>query len=168
MAIDESRAQILERTRAQHVSLSRWVNEPLPSCEDLLTAHDVARLMRRPHWVFSTLALFGCFPKKQRYHGRGIGWRRRDVLRWIASDRCDGFSAPGEREVSQLPVQQELELRHQRCRFRGVARPRCSSSRRKRLVRSQVPRMILPCPADSKSVFPSRRRSTSRCTSRAP
>ena len=166
MAIGESQTQILVRTSVQRVSLSRWVNEPLPSCEELLTAHDVARLTRRPHWVLATLALLGRFPKKQRFHGRRIGWRRVDVLHWLASDGPVGNSAPHGHEASQAPVQRELELRHQRCRHRGTARPRCSSLRRKRLDRAHWPSP--PRPPGSKSAFPSRRRSPSRWTSDAP
>jgi hypothetical protein len=47
--------------------LSRCVNEPFPSFQTLLTAHDahdVARLTRRPKLVLSGLMLLGHFPTK--------------------------------------------------------------------------------------------------------
>lgn len=110
MAIDESRIQILDRTSVQQVSLSRWVNEPLPSCEELLTAHDVARLTRRPHWTLATLALLGCFPKKQRFHGRRIGWRRRDVLQWLGTGNCLEVLRPETTVLEPAPTQHKLDL----------------------------------------------------------
>ena len=86
MAIDESGLQTLDRGRAQRVSLSKWVNERLPSFQELLTAHDVARLTRRHRWVLTALTLFGHFPRRSRFHGRRIGWLRSDVLKWLADD----------------------------------------------------------------------------------
>src|SRR6185437_13269143 len=86
MAIDESGLQTLDRGRAQRVSLSKWVNEKLPSFQELLTAHDVARLTRRHRWVLTALTLFGRFPRRKRFHGRRIGWLRSDVLEWLADD----------------------------------------------------------------------------------
>src|SRR5258705_5287069 len=68
------------------VSLSPWVNERFPAWEELLSAHDVARLTRRPRWMVLSLALLGRFPRKRRFHGRGIGWLRSDVIRWVAKD----------------------------------------------------------------------------------
>jgi predicted DNA-binding transcriptional regulator AlpA len=68
------------------IALSPWVNEQFPAWEELLTAHDVARLTRRPRWLLKTLALLGRFPHKRRYHGRGIGWLRTDVAHWLAKD----------------------------------------------------------------------------------
>jgi predicted DNA-binding transcriptional regulator AlpA len=86
MAIDESGSQTLDRGRAQRVSLSKWVNERLPSFQELLTSHDVARLTRRHRWVLAALALIGRFPRGQRFHGRRIGWLRSDVVGWLADD----------------------------------------------------------------------------------
>src|SRR6185437_14844209 len=86
MAIDESGLRILDRGRAQRVSLSKWVNEKFPSFQELLTAHDVARLTRRHRWALTTLTLFGRFPRRKRFHGRRIGWLRSDVLEWLAAD----------------------------------------------------------------------------------
>ncbi len=68
------------------VRLSRWVNEPYPPITELLTAHDVARLTRRPRWMLWGLRLIGRFPRKARYRGRRVGWRRSDVLEWMARD----------------------------------------------------------------------------------
>jgi hypothetical protein len=69
---------------SNNVTLSPWVNERFPPWEQLLSAHDVARLTRRPPWLLASLTLLGCFPRKCRYRGRGIGWLRADVLRWQA------------------------------------------------------------------------------------
>src|SRR5579883_3596880 len=85
MAIDESGSQTLVG-RAQRVSLSKWVNERFPSFQELLTAHDVARLTKRRRWVVAALTLLGRFPRRQRFHSRQIGWLRRDVLDWLADD----------------------------------------------------------------------------------
>jgi len=74
-------------TRAtNHVSLSPWVNEPLPDWEQLLSARDVARLTRRPRWMVVSLALLGRFPRKRRFRGRGIGWLRSEVVHWLTRD----------------------------------------------------------------------------------
>jgi integrase len=49
------------------VTLSKWVNERFPPWEQLLSAHDVARLTRRPRWVLLGLMLLGRFrPIEQR------------------------------------------------------------------------------------------------------
>jgi predicted DNA-binding transcriptional regulator AlpA len=66
------------------VTLSRWINEPLLPFQELLSAHDVARLTRRPKLVISGLVLLGRFPKRRRYHGRQVGWLRSDVLEWMS------------------------------------------------------------------------------------
>jgi predicted DNA-binding transcriptional regulator AlpA len=68
------------------ISVSRWVNEKLPPRNQILTARDVARLTRRHHWILRTLALVGQFPRPLRYHGRGIGWQRSEVLEWLSRD----------------------------------------------------------------------------------
>ena len=56
--------------RGPRVSLSKWANERFPSFQELLTAHEVARLTRRHRWVLAALTLLGRFPRKQRFHGR--------------------------------------------------------------------------------------------------
>jgi predicted DNA-binding transcriptional regulator AlpA len=86
MAIDESGSQVFDRGHAQRVSLSKWVNERFPSFQELLTAHDVARLTRRHRLVLAALTLIGRFPRRQRFRGRRIGWLRSDVLNWLADD----------------------------------------------------------------------------------
>lgn len=68
------------------VTLSKWVNEPFPPWEQLLTAHDVVRLTRRPRWLLHGMTLIGRFPRRLCFHGRGIGWLRNDVLEWMAED----------------------------------------------------------------------------------
>src|SRR5258707_3112749 len=73
-------------TSPDSVVLSRWVNERFPDWEQLLSAHDVARLTRRPRWLLLSMMLIGRFPQKRRFHGRGIGWLRSDVVHWVAQD----------------------------------------------------------------------------------
>jgi hypothetical protein len=68
----------------QQVLISQWVNEPYPAWDLLLTAHDVARLIRRPPWIIRSLTAVGKFPKKQRFHGKNVGWLKADVLEWMA------------------------------------------------------------------------------------
>jgi predicted DNA-binding transcriptional regulator AlpA len=69
-----------------HITLSRWINEPYPPLTELLSAHDVARLTRRPRWLLVGLELIGRFPRKARFRGRALGWWRSDVLEWMARD----------------------------------------------------------------------------------
>jgi predicted DNA-binding transcriptional regulator AlpA len=70
----------------EDIPVSRWVNEPLPAWDQLLTAHDVARLTRRPRWLLAGMVLLQRFPKKRRFRGRKIGWLRSDVLDWLTKD----------------------------------------------------------------------------------
>ena len=71
------------RLPCARVALSRWVNERPLAWQDILSAHDVARLTRRPNWILCGLALVGRFPRKCQYRGRRIGWLRTDVLDWM-------------------------------------------------------------------------------------
>jgi len=64
----------------REVTISRWVNEPLPAWDQFLTAHDVARLTHRPSSLLRSMALLRRFPKKRRFRGRRIGWLRSDRL----------------------------------------------------------------------------------------
>jgi predicted DNA-binding transcriptional regulator AlpA len=88
MNSDESLPAIqpASRVASHRISLSPYVNEPLPDWEALLSSHDVARLTRRPRWMVLSLVLLGRFPRKHRYHGRNIGWLRSDVLTWLSRD----------------------------------------------------------------------------------
>jgi hypothetical protein len=72
-----------QKARAMRVSVSPWVNEPLPDLREILSSHDIARLTRRPRWVLRGLALLGKFPRKKRYRGRVVGWCRAEVLEWM-------------------------------------------------------------------------------------
>jgi predicted DNA-binding transcriptional regulator AlpA len=70
--------------RTMPVTMSPWVNERCPPLHEILSAHDVARLTRRPRWLLCGLTLIGRFPRRQCYHGRALGWRRAEVLEWMA------------------------------------------------------------------------------------
>ena len=91
-----------------HITLSRWINEPYPPLTELLSAHDVARLTRRPRWLLVGLELIGRFPRKARFRGRALGWWRSDVLEWMARDlalerRQTTSSQPGLRRQPRQP-----------------------------------------------------------------
>lgn len=81
-----SMKQSAKAASASPIALSRWVNEPYPPLTELLSARDVARLTRRPHWLLVGLALIGRFPKRARFRGRALGWWLSDVLEWMAKD----------------------------------------------------------------------------------
>jgi hypothetical protein len=68
------------------VTISPWVNEPLPDIQGLLCSRDLARLTRRPQWELFGLALIGKFPRKKRYRGRPIGWCKSEVLKWMTRE----------------------------------------------------------------------------------
>jgi predicted DNA-binding transcriptional regulator AlpA len=68
-----------------NVSISKWVNEAYPPWNEILSSHDVARLTRRHRWVLSAMAALRRFPAKRKFHGRGVGWHRGDVMRWLAN-----------------------------------------------------------------------------------
>lgn len=89
---------------ARPIVLSRWINEPYPPLTELLSAHDVARLTRRPRWLLMGLALIGRFPRKARFRGRSLGWSRSDVLEWMAKDMALERS---EANSSQLCLQSQ-------------------------------------------------------------
>ena len=101
----------------QRVSISRWVNEPYPAWDRILTAHDVARLIRRPPWMIRSLAVVGQFPKRQRFRGKNIGWLKADIFDWMARtsryriaispDKANGC----RRRISDPPGQQRLPLK---------------------------------------------------------
>ncbi len=82
-----SRTLVTPGARAARVLLSTRVNEPFPPLNQVLSAHDVARLTRRHRWVLYALTALGRFPKQQRYRGHPIGWHRRDLAYWLESKR---------------------------------------------------------------------------------
>ncbi len=84
MTIDSAAGVIAgEISRPAAVTISPWVNEPLPDIRGILCSHDLARLTRRPRWVLCGLALIGKFPRQRRYRGRLVGWCRAEVLEWM-------------------------------------------------------------------------------------
>ncbi len=86
-------------TRRTQVSVSHWVNQRYPPVQDLLSAHDVARLTRRPRWLLVGLSLIRRFPRRCEFRGRPIGWHRSEVLSWMARGVC---IAPTRRPKSLL------------------------------------------------------------------
>ena len=167
MAIDEFAIQVPARAIAPRVSLSRWVNEGLPSCQALLTAHEVARLTRRPRWVLEALTLFKRFPKKQRFHGRQIGWHRHEVLLWLNAGGSCG-TAPLTR-FNPEPRQRELQLRHPPCRCSRSHRGHCSHGRHEHRERLKVWQKCRgSCSRIPGSTLPDRRKPTSVPTSDQP
>jgi len=75
-----------QKARAVAVTISPWVNEPLPNIQGILCSRDLARLTRRPRWVLCGLSLIGKFPRKKRYRGRLVGWCRAEVLEWMTRE----------------------------------------------------------------------------------
>lgn len=110
------------------VSLSPYVNEQFPNWEELLSAHDVARLTRRPRWMLLSLVLFGRFPRKRRFHGRGIGWLRSDVVHWLSKDlrATTCHSAPAQTLRPSVARQTSLPLE---CISPCVTAGKCGSRR---------------------------------------
>jgi predicted DNA-binding transcriptional regulator AlpA len=112
------------------VALSPYVNERFPAWEELLSAHDVARLTRRPRWVLASLILLRQFPRKRRYHGRGIGWLRSDVLSWLTKDLeevygnriCESTGTSELKEAVMVLARRIDELRSSH--FYGARTPR--------------------------------------------
>lgn len=88
MRVDASTSTANPQAPTHHTSLtiSKWVNEPYPPLSELLSTHDVARLTRRPRWMLTGLCLIGRFPKKLKFRGREIGWRRSEILDWMSRD----------------------------------------------------------------------------------
>lgn len=110
----------------QRVSISRWVNEPYPAWDQILTAHDVARLVRRPPWMLFSMAAVGQFPRRQRFRGKNIGWLKADILEWMAHTSRSRAAARSDktnrcrRHKSVPPNQQTLPLKYpSACAFNG-------------------------------------------------
>jgi len=125
---------VIARRKAQDaITISRWVNEPLPDIHSLLCSRDLARLTRRPRWELFGLALLGKVPRKKRYRGRPIGWCRAEVLEWmtrelaVASETPERLNAP--RRFARRQTQQgHLPLeRTPSCTSTRRTRPDCSS-----------------------------------------
>lgn len=95
---------------SQSVTLSPWVNEHFPAWEELLSAHDVARLTRRPRWVLASLILVRRFPRKRRYHGRGVGWLRSDVIHWLARDLRAASSSAEQAQTGPILIALQTPL----------------------------------------------------------
>jgi predicted DNA-binding transcriptional regulator AlpA len=81
----------------QRISIS--LNEPHPAWDRILTAHDVARLIRRPPWIFCGMAAVGQFPQGQRFRGRNIGWPKADILEWMAHSSRYGVALTRNRTI---------------------------------------------------------------------
>jgi predicted DNA-binding transcriptional regulator AlpA len=100
--------QLAAVTRSRNVVLSPYVNERFPAWEDLLSAHHVSRLTRRPRWALAAMALLGQFPTPARFRGRAIGWHRGDVARWIgkrsAAPPLPCACGAVKRPIGQLPL----------------------------------------------------------------
>jgi len=127
-----------QRARRVPVSLSRWVNERPPPWDQILTAHDVARLTRRHCWILRTLALMGRFPRQVQFHGRRIGWHRSEVMEWMAHepifDKTRRSADPPPARAASRPahpvaLQRSLQL-GSACEHKGRhARGPCQSRR---------------------------------------
>ena len=85
MHVESTASTMAEQKPRVAVTISPWVNEPLPDIQGLLCSRDLARLTRRPRWELFGLALLGKFPRKKRYRGRPTGWCRAEVLEWMRS-----------------------------------------------------------------------------------
>ena len=128
MTTDALESDSRPRKTTGSVALSKWVNEKLPAWDEILSAHDVARLTRRRQWVVYALALFGRFPKQQRFHGRAIGWAKRDVLNCLSNESAcrRQFQHTSHRANSRESLQQTLPMHFPRSRrMRGP----CASTR---------------------------------------
>jgi predicted DNA-binding transcriptional regulator AlpA len=135
------------------VVLSRWVNEPYLSLTELLSAHDAARLTRKTRWLLLGLSLIGQFPGRVRFRGRRIGWRRSDVLEWMARDlalKQDRMTSPSACSEEE-PRQSYLPLT---CRTPGTVTPNGSIDR----VRALPP----------SGATPNRRSNTANVASKTP
>jgi predicted DNA-binding transcriptional regulator AlpA len=124
-------ATVATANHAGNLSISKWVNERFPPWTELLSAHEVARLTRRPKWALAALTLLGRLPKPERFHGRNVGWHRLDVQRWLDKTR---ETAVRTTQHSQLPRAASISPTAQMCLMRG----RSGYCRRKRSFPSCV------------------------------
>lgn len=115
MQVESAASAIAEQKPRGAVTISPWVNEPLPDIQGLLCSRDLARLTRRPRWELFGLALLGKFPRKKRYCGRPIGWCRAEVLEWmtrelaVAGESQEHLNAP-RRCARRRAIQHCLQL----------------------------------------------------------
>jgi len=98
------------------VALLQWVNDRPPSWDDILTAHDLARLTRRPKWALTILSLLGWLPRKQQFRGRRIGWCRSQFEEWLLAEkiariRAGVAPAPPRRKPMSKKISTDLELK---------------------------------------------------------
>jgi predicted DNA-binding transcriptional regulator AlpA len=104
---------VAERTtRAVTVTVSPWVNEPLPDIHAILCSRDLARLTRLPRWLLCGLAMMGKFPRRKRYRGRLVGWCRAEVLEWMTRDLA---VAPETQERLNAPRHCRRQHARQQC-----------------------------------------------------
>jgi hypothetical protein len=115
MNLYESLPDMPESPAASHrVSISRYVNEPLPNWQEFLSAHDVARLPRRLRWLLVGMAIIGRFPRKQQFRGRSIGWLRSHIVDWMTKEASTTRTAEGpgprrrKRTLRRQPIQRCL------------------------------------------------------------
>ena len=94
MTIEAGAGMGAGRKKHLAVTISPWVNEPLPNIQGLLCSRDLARLTRRPRWELFGLALVGKFPRKKRYRGRFVGWCRTEVLEWMTREMAVESETP--------------------------------------------------------------------------
>jgi hypothetical protein len=121
MRDDSAQLSRADQKTVPHVTLSRWINEPYPPLTELLSAHDVARLTRRPRWLLVGLELIGrFFPERRGFEeelsaggGRmcSSGWRelsRTSAIRRARPNRVceDSLDSPAYRwnPVDVAPV----------------------------------------------------------------
>ncbi len=91
---------------APRVAISPFLEERFPPLDQLLTAHDVARLVRRPRWHFCGLALIGRFPAKRRFRGRWVGWMRSDISKWMQKNLHVPSAHPPETNPAKVIARQ--------------------------------------------------------------
>ena len=106
-----SRAFVTSSTPTAKIILSTRVNEHFPPLHQILSAHDVARLTRRHRWVLYALTILARFPKQQRIRGHAIGWRRSDIVGWLA-DRSDRHQDRPHGRCSALRRHKPLALEY--------------------------------------------------------
>jgi predicted DNA-binding transcriptional regulator AlpA len=120
---------------AANVRVSPRVNEKLPALNQILSAHDVARLTRRNRWVLYALSFLGRFPRKQRFRGHTIGWDRAEILEWLTPRKPTQPKASTSETTNRYPRPNHAYLwrgtgslcrmrrRHRRRRSTSGARP---------------------------------------------